>query len=64
MGSYIIKFVNGNYRNKNAVDKVIRYIYKGAKKELAADERIYGAVGCGSADKKKVIRAFKKVNIL
>lgn len=64
MGSYIIKFVNGNYRNKNAVDKVIRYIYKGAKKELASDERIYGAVGCGSADKKKVIRAFKKVKFV
>lgn len=60
MKQCIIKLVKGKHDNSDAVEKVINYIYRGAK-QLPLEERIYGGIGCGSNNRKDIINAFKKV---
>ena len=61
MESYITKFAPGNHENEEAVENVINYIYRGAKKDFPSQKRIYGAIGCGSSNPERVIEAFHKV---
>ena len=51
----IVKFIKGNYTNKDAVKNVIKYIYSGTKK-MNEDERIYGTIGLiNNSDIDKII---------
>lgn len=62
----IIKFAknpddkNSHYYDRNAVNDVIKYIYRGAKK-LPPNHQIFGAVGVGAAGVDGAIEDFYKV---
>lgn len=66
METIIIKFAgNGkySYHNKNAVDKVINYIWRKDARNPKGDN-IYGSIGSFGKDKKEIIRDFYKIKEL